>query len=113
MVSIATFTELALSLPEAEQSPHFEKVSFRVKGKIFATLHEDTSRCCLKFTLVDQDIYSLIDPKMIYPIPNKWGKMGYTFVELKRVKKNLLEEMLRKSYCAAAPKKLGAMVSGE
>ena len=29
---------LALSLPLAEEHPHFDRASFRVKGKIFATL---------------------------------------------------------------------------
>ncbi|HEX2041016.1 MAG TPA: MmcQ/YjbR family DNA-binding protein [Acidimicrobiales bacterium] len=32
---------LALSLPEAHEAPHFEKSSFRVGKKIFATLTED------------------------------------------------------------------------
>jgi len=29
---------LALSLPETTEEPHFEKASFRVRGRIFATL---------------------------------------------------------------------------
>ena len=36
--SIAKFRELALSFPEAEESPHFDLSSFRVRGKIFATV---------------------------------------------------------------------------
>jgi hypothetical protein len=32
---------LALSLPEAAEAPHFEKASFHVRGRIFATLTED------------------------------------------------------------------------
>lgn len=31
----------ALSLPEATESPHFESDSFRVRGRIFATLPPD------------------------------------------------------------------------
>lgn len=30
--------KLALSLPSAHEEPHFESASFRIKGKIFATL---------------------------------------------------------------------------
>lgn len=37
MVSIEAFRKLALSFPEVTEEPHFEKTSFRVKGKIFAT----------------------------------------------------------------------------
>lgn len=37
MVSIDTLRKLALSFPEVTEEPHFEKTSFRVKKKIFAT----------------------------------------------------------------------------
>ena len=33
-----TARKFALSLPETTEEPHFEKSSFRVKGKIFATV---------------------------------------------------------------------------
>lgn len=35
-----TARRFALSLPETTEEPHFEKSSFRVKGKIFATVPE-------------------------------------------------------------------------
>lgn len=31
----------ALSLPEATEEPHFDKASFRVRGRIFATVPPD------------------------------------------------------------------------
>ena len=34
----AAFRKLALSLPEASEQPHFERASFRVGKKIFATM---------------------------------------------------------------------------
>ncbi len=36
MVSFAQIKEIALSLPETSEAPHFEKISFRVNKKIFA-----------------------------------------------------------------------------
>src|SRR5439155_19096500 len=33
--------QFALSLPETTEEPHFEKASFRVRGKIFATVPAD------------------------------------------------------------------------
>ena len=38
---LAEARKFALSLPEATEEPHFEKSSFRVRGKIFATVPED------------------------------------------------------------------------
>ena len=40
MVSIETVRKLALSFPETDEHPHFERRAFRVKKKIFATLSE-------------------------------------------------------------------------
>lgn len=36
-MTIEEVTEYALSLPETTEEPHFERRSFRVRGKIFAT----------------------------------------------------------------------------
>lgn len=44
MVTIDSFRKLALSFPEATEEPHFEKTSFRVKKKIFATFDEAKNR---------------------------------------------------------------------
>lgn len=44
MVSIETFRKLALSFENAIEEPHFEKTSFRVNKKIFATFDEKNNR---------------------------------------------------------------------
>jgi hypothetical protein len=108
MIELKTFRKLALSLPEAEEAPHFEKTSFRVKKKIFVTLDVANARACLKLTEIDQSVFST-NPA-IYPVPNKWGKQGWTFVELKKVNKKLLEDALHTAYCTVAPKKLAELI---
>ena len=35
MVAINTFRKLALSFEDATEQPHFEKISFRIKNKVF------------------------------------------------------------------------------
>ena len=50
--------KLALALPEAEEQAHFDKPSFRVRGKIFATLWEKEKRAVLKLSLEEQDANS-------------------------------------------------------
>ena len=37
-MKLAAARHFALSLPEATEEPHFDLASFRVKGKIFATV---------------------------------------------------------------------------
>ncbi|MFZ2863764.1 MAG: MmcQ/YjbR family DNA-binding protein [Ignavibacteriaceae bacterium] len=106
MISIDTFRKLALSLPETTEEPHFEKTSFRVKKKIFATYDEVKNRACIKLSEIDQDVFSSADKTVIYPVDNKWGKQGWTLIELKKVRKDLFADALTTAYCEVAPKKL-------
>ena len=104
MIKTETFREIALSLPEAVEMPHFDKTSFRVKGKIFATLNKERELATIKLTDIDQNVFSLVNPGVIFPVPNKWGKHGWTHIELKKVKKNTLVDALTTSYYGAAKK---------
>jgi len=108
MVSTETFIKLALSFDEAEQQPHFEKNSFRIEKKIFATLDTKNNRACVKLSEIDQSVFCAFDPSVIYPIPNKWGKLGWTYIELKKVRKDMLKDALTLSYCGVAPKALAS-----
>lgn len=106
MVTIEQVRQLALSFDEAEELPHFEKASFRVKKKIFATLDTTSNHAVLKLSEADQSVFSAFDPAIIYPVANKWGKQGWTIVELKKVRKDLFKDALTCAYCAVAPAKL-------
>lgn len=104
MVSSEIMRQLALSLKGAEELPHFEKTSFRVKKKIFATLDVKNNRACLKLSLADQSVFYAFDKSVIYPVPNAWGKQGWTFVELKKVRKDLFTDALTCAYNEVAQK---------
>ncbi len=106
MVSIENFKQLALSFDEAQELPHFEKTSFRINKKIFATLDIVKKRACLKFTEIDQSVFGAFDKSVIYPVPGAWGKKGFTYVELQKVRTDMLKDALTVSYCTVAPKKL-------
>lgn len=106
MVSINAFRQLALSFEEVVELPHFGLTSFRVNKKVFATLDNLNKRACLMLSEVDQSAFSAYDPSVIYPVPNKWGLKGATYVELSKVRKEVLTDALTVSYCSRAPKKL-------
>jgi predicted DNA-binding protein (MmcQ/YjbR family) len=113
MVSIDTFRKFALSFPEATEEPHFEKISFRVKKKIFATYDDVKKRACIKLSEIDQDVFSAADKTIIFPVGNKWGKQGWTLIELSKVNKKLFMDALRTAYCEVAPKKLADQIRPE
>ena len=113
MVTIDIFRTLALSFPEATEEPHFEKTSFRVRKKIFATYDAKNDLACLKLSETDQDVFSSADKTIIYPVRNKWGKQGWTLVELRHMHPDLFRDALTTAYCQVAPKKCSDMVRSE
>jgi predicted DNA-binding protein (MmcQ/YjbR family) len=106
MVTATTARTLALSYDEAEELPHFEKASFRIKKKIFATLDLKKHRVVIKLSPIDQSVFSNYNKEIIYPANGAWGKQGWTIIELKRVRKDVFKDALTISYCTVAPKKL-------
>lgn len=102
MITPQKAREIALSLPDSVELPHFELTSFRINKKIFATMDESKNRMCLMFTPIDQSVFCSIDPDryrdIIYPVPNKWGQKGATFVELNKVKLAMLKDALKVAY---------------
>jgi hypothetical protein len=106
MVTIAEVRKLALFFPETDEHPHFERKAFRVKKKIFATLSEKDMILNLKLTVEDQSVFCAFDKTVIYPVPGGWGRMGFTSVNLKKVKKTMFKDALTVAYCTTAPPKL-------
>ncbi|MEQ1588100.1 MAG: MmcQ/YjbR family DNA-binding protein [Cyclobacteriaceae bacterium] len=110
MITIEAFQKLAMALPEVEEAPHFDKISFRIRKKIFVTLDISNKRVCMKLSDIDQSVFSTKDQVIVYPVPNKWGKLGWTFFELSKVNKDLCVDALQTAYCTVAPKSLAALV---
>ncbi|GBF40614.1 MmcQ/YjbR family DNA-binding protein [Leptospira johnsonii] len=106
MISLDKVRKLALALPEAKEEPHFEKISFRVSKKIFATVDQENKKIVLKFDQNDQEFFSSASKGSVYPIENKWGQQGWTCVEMKSTDLALFKDMLVVSYCGVAPKRL-------
>jgi hypothetical protein len=110
VVAIDTFRQIALSFPEAMEQSHFEKPSYRVNKKIFATLDIKNRQVCIKLSETDQDIFSAFDKSVIFPVPGKWGKQGWTFINLAKVRKDMFVDALTMAYCTVAPKRLSAII---
>jgi hypothetical protein len=106
MVPIEIFRQMALALPETVELPHFERTSFRVNKKIFATLDERSGIACLMLSDIEQSVFCAIDRTIIYPVPNKWGLQGATYFELQKVQRNVVKDALEKAYSKKAAVKL-------
>lgn len=98
MVDTETFRQMALAFPGVNEESHFHKTSFRVNKKIFATLDEAVRLAVVMLTPVDQDVFSSFDRSAIYPIPNKWGLKGSTYIALDAVGEEILNDALATAY---------------
>jgi hypothetical protein len=105
MVDIAFFRQLALSLPDSIELPHFDLTSFRVKKKIFATYWPKENKAMLKLSLIDQSVFCSYNKNIFFPVPGQWGKKGATFVDLKKVRKDMFKDALTTAYNGVAGKK--------
>ncbi len=106
MISIPQFKSIALSFPESEEHPHFENLAYKVKKKIFVTLNEKEKRACVKLSEIDQSTFCSFNKNIIYPVPNKWGKQGWTNINLQLIEKEMLTDAITTAYCTVAPKTL-------
>lgn len=113
MIDTETFRRIALTLPEAVEDTHFENRSFKVNKKIFATFNAKENRATVKLSAADQDIFCTFDKTIIYPVPNKWGKQGWTHINLQTIRGEMLTDLLKTAYRTVAPAKLGDLVKFE
>jgi hypothetical protein len=105
MVTIDEFRQWALSFEDAEELPHFNVPSFRYKKKVFATYWEKDNRAMLRLPLADQSVFCSYPKAVFFPVPGTWGMQGATFVELKKVRKDMFKDALAIAYNGIAKKK--------
>jgi hypothetical protein len=99
MTNIETARQLALSLPDTEEYDHFGRPAFKIKNKrTFASLWPAEQRMMVQLSLIDQSVFNSFDPAIFYPIPNKWGLKGATFIDLQKVRPDMLKDAVRTAW---------------
>ena len=106
MAAVEDIRRLALSLPEAVEQDHHGFPSFRVAGKIFATLRGGPPRLMVKLDPEDQHNLAEAHPESVAPVPGGWGRQGSTFVRYDLVEAEFAAMLLRLAWRNVAPKKL-------
>ena len=107
----ATVRRLALSLPEAAEAPHHDMTSFRVAGKIFATMPADERHLHVFLDTPDAQAYRAEFPDAVAEL--WWGKkLRGCRVELAPASTPVARELLTESWRRRAPKHLLARFDG-
>lgn len=105
MAGLKDVRSFALALPEASEEPHFERASYRVRSKIFATL-EPTGESVNIFVDEDHARAAVADHPEAFAILT-WGKQarGVT-VRLPEAPLERVEELLTEAWRRRAPARL-------
>jgi hypothetical protein len=99
MITAETFSEMALSFAGTEQTPHFDRIGFKIIGKrMFATYLPTGNTANIFLTPEEQTVFCQMNAENIYPVPNKWGEKGATTFALNRVSKEVVMEALLSAY---------------
>ncbi|HVA02557.1 MAG TPA: MmcQ/YjbR family DNA-binding protein [Acidimicrobiales bacterium] len=110
MTTLAQARKLALALPEATEQDHHDMSSFRVKGKIFATVPDDSH---LRIMVDEGEIRAAVaeDPDVCQEF--YWGKrLACVVVDLKRAKVTLVKDLLTDAWIRKAPATLVKSLTG-
>ena len=108
MVDWDTVRELALSLPEVEESGE-DRVAFRVRGKLFAWAARERDGGGLGIR-VERDEKALIldsNPDVYFSSPHYEGWPGVQ-IRLESIDREELRERLEEAWLIQAPKRLAA-----
>lgn len=107
MMELEEARRCALSLPETTEEPHFDKASFRVRGKIFATVPPD-----------EQHLHVLVDEQEARAVVAEdgaafeelwWGKrLKGVRVSLSAAPPERVVELLEEAWRRKAPKRVVA-----
>jgi len=95
---------LALSLDGTSEAPHFDRAAFKV-ARIYVTLAADGRTANFKFTPDEQEFKCMLAPEAFSPVPNAWGKQGWTTATLSKLSTAELKAALETAWALALPKK--------
>jgi hypothetical protein len=104
-MNVREVRRLAMSLPEVTEEPHFDRSSFRLRGKIFATVAPDGSSINVFVDDATREMMTTVDPKAYETL--WWGKkIAGLQVRLARAKGRDVGALLNAGWQRKAPKKL-------
>jgi hypothetical protein len=111
-MKIDAVRRFALSLPEVTEEPHFDLSSFRVKGKIFATVPPGNAHLHLFVGDEEIELMPTVRPNAYEKL--LWGKrIAGLRVTLAEATANEVRQLLRSAWRRKAPKKLAAALADE
>lgn len=104
------FKKISTFIPGGDWRTALWKNILQGQEKNFCDYDEANNRACIKLSEIDQDVFSLVDQKVIYPVNNSWGKQGWTYIEMNKVGEELFVDALTRAYGQVAVRKPGNII---
>ncbi len=101
MASSDDFRRIAMSLEGTREAPHFDRSAFKV-ARIYATLAADGLTANVKLAPEEQAFKSMMAPQAFAPVPNAWGRQGWTTILLESIDVPELRDTLETAWRHAA-----------
>jgi hypothetical protein len=103
MAAAKDLRRIALSLEGTTEAPHFDRAAFKAT-RIYATLPPDGRTANIRLSPEEQEFKCMLAPGAFAPIPNAWGKQGWTVATLAVLSVGELKEVLQVAWQLAQPK---------
>ena len=94
---------LALALEGTVAAPHFDRTAFKV-ARTYATLAADGATANLNLAPDEQSLKCLTHPAAFAPVPNAWGRAGWTTATLAALTDDELAAALETAWRHALPR---------
>ena len=104
MAAAKDLRRVAMALDGTSEAPHFDRAAFKV-ARIYVTLAADGKTANFKFTPDEQEFKCMMLPDAFAPVPNAWGKQGWTTATLSALSKADLQSALETAWQHAIAKK--------
>ncbi|MEP7067975.1 MAG: MmcQ/YjbR family DNA-binding protein [Usitatibacter sp.] len=106
-MKVSEVRRLALGLAEATEEPHFHYSSFRVRGRIFATMQPDGEHLHVFVADAQREIALELDPEFLEKL--RWGaRVVGLRVALAKAKPRVVARLLEQAWARKAPRSLAA-----
>jgi len=109
MSTLRRARDLALALPEVTEADHHGITSFRIRGRIFATVPDAGH---VRIMVDENEIRSAVAENPTVCEEFYWGKrLACVVVALKPASSNLLRELLTEAWLRKAPRSLAGRIA--
>jgi hypothetical protein len=100
-----TVRKLALALPEVEEGMSYGTAAFRVRGKLFARLHQDGDSVVVRIDRGERAMRLRADPEAFY-ITDHYVNYPWMLVRMAAVRRADLRDLLEEAWRLSAPQRL-------